>query len=30
VASLHAAYFPLALLAMEDHPLPVIEAYLAG
>lgn len=25
---MHAAYFPLALLAMEENPLPVIEAYL--
>lgn len=27
---MHAAYFPLALLAIEDNPLPVIDAYLEG
>lgn len=27
-ARTHAAFFPLALLAMEDEPLPVIRAYL--
>ena len=29
VARLHADYFPLALLAIEDDPLPLIVAYLA-
>lgn len=27
VVALHAAYFPLALLAMEENPLPLMEAY---
>jgi 5-methylcytosine-specific restriction enzyme B len=30
VVKMHADYFPLALLAMEESPLPWIEAYLAG
>ncbi len=30
VARLHADYFPLALLAMDEEPIPMIEAYLGG